>query len=335
MTTKTNKARQPGASLASVLNVVERFSGAKAQDVQRWFDNYDRAADFVSWDDAKRGAALPLVLTGEAAAHFHGLSTAVQESYADARAALIQAFAETSEPLLLHDQLTERKMRPGEGIKAYARAIRQLCHRVNPDMADADMVAHFLRGLPRELRAYLTLAVTREQLPTMDTVVQLACRVEAIGGEPAPLRVGTAPVLAAVTDDVTALTAAIDRPAPQSDRLKLVEERLAQLIDVIAAQTVARANKSEPPKDLSRCHFCGRLGHVQRDCWHRARESEGSAHHSRRPPNRSFRDSRDRSPDRSPDRYDNRDRNRDKSKESARRRDEKRAASDKPQPKNF
>lgn len=310
---------------SAMVNLIERFNGGGQQDAHRWFATFEGAADLFGWDEEQRTKVLPLVLTGEAAALFHDLPAATKAKFTDARAALITAFGDAVEPLLLLDQLADRKLRPGEDIKAYARAVIQLCHRVDPAMKDRDKIAAFMRGLPRDMRTHVAMTMATGGPSTFAEVVALVRRIEAIQGDVASMRPSlpssiVASVSAGDLGDGASSAARVvpaanstAAPTTLTDGTRAgsipLEDRIGQLVEVLATFTasVTAGTKSRPPQDrdspsnAARCHFCGKPGHVLKDCWHRLREQgqQGPESAVSRPPRRFAQGPRDRSPRRS------------------------------------
>ena len=246
---------------SAAVNLIDKLTDTNARDIKRWFSKFEKAADFIKWDTKQRASILPLFLSGNVGAIFHAMPDQDQDDYEKVKASLIAAFADTVEPLLLREQLAARMLSPGETVKDYARAIQLLCNRINITMSDADKVAAFMKGLPRDLRTYMamTFASSASQL-TFSEAVTLACRVEAIQGSSGSAPIPKIPVLAAVVD----LTGT---DAPNASRSSL-EESVKQLVDVIALQAAINhtARHHSPFSKRIVCYNCHKMGHRASEC---------------------------------------------------------------------
>jgi len=244
---------------AAMVNLIDKLTDANARDIKRWFSKFEKAADFLKWDTEQRASILPLFLSGDVSAIFHEMPD--QDDYDKVKASLIAAFADTVEPLVLREQLAERTFSPGETVKEYARAIQLLCNRINITMTDADKVAAFMKGLPRDLRTYMAMTfATRTRQPTFSEAVTLACRVEAIQGSSGSTPIPRIPVLAAVVDQPSAA-------APNAS-LTSLEESVKQLTDVLALQVAANhtTRHHSPASKRTICYNCHKMGHRASEC---------------------------------------------------------------------
>ena len=202
----------------------------------RAIPEYDGTGDVVKWLEqatqlcalrrVSLAAVLPTRLRDQAYEVWASLSSAEQRDAAIVRDKLHSAFAMGPDAAMY--ELYHRHLQPGESVDAYLGSIKRLMTLIG-DVSDKVMTAHFLQGLPAEVRLTVRNSAGEKTL-TLERALAIARSTLAVTAR----------------ERATAPMAAV-QPPPSS---------------VQQQRPTGRATRRPP----LRCWTCGQVGHIARLC---------------------------------------------------------------------
>lgn len=232
------------------------FSGV-GQDLEQWLATLRRVGPAHGWRPQDDAVVIPALLTGTAAVWYDQLTDQTKHDATALRAALLAAFGRPSAATSAREALYSRRQRAGETVTELAVAVGELCHRVDPNMADTDRAQLLQQACHPELRRLL--AATLKPDASWDATVSAARRIEASTPRP--------PTLPDVKFEANAIG---DPTADLHRRIDALEARLAT-----AYPNPTHAASTRPPTAPTdsrtdrrgpTCERCGKFGHHAAVC---------------------------------------------------------------------
>lgn len=130
---------------------IEHFHGTEGEDVNRWLDQYNFAADSQSWDDADRLRKLPQFLRDDA---YDWFVTYVRDSDKKEE---VDSFEKVSKLLLsdfypieskeFHRNELEKLTQGSRSVGTYLLKVAALCHLVDPRMSEEEKMRRMMKGM--------------------------------------------------------------------------------------------------------------------------------------------------------------------------------------------
>lgn len=136
-------------------------------DIQQYLERLYAAAGYAGMSDEKLLKAVPLLLTGEAAAVYESLGNTNKTSWKSLLDAMAKRMSNPLNVEYYHRLLLERKKRVGESLAEYGNAVKHLVKRAFPsggksagfdfsaEQQEAKTVDYFISGLSPQLKASL------------------------------------------------------------------------------------------------------------------------------------------------------------------------------------
>lgn len=237
-----------------------RFSGSGS--VHRFFDDFNRFARFMKWNNERKLDALPLCLSGIARDAFDALSDEQKQSYEAAEAGMKSSFTSRSS-VDYYAALRELKYDGSSPLDAFVIELKQLISRAYPGAQPDELLLNsFLSALSDELYSEVVgagvdsfqNAVTkvRNLLMAVRHTSRPAVRQMWAAGSGTPAPAAPAPPAAPVTDPAIAH----------------LERRIAQL-ETELSRSGPRRGSTDPSRETRSCYSCMEPGHLRRSCQYR------------------------------------------------------------------
>ena len=223
-------------------------------DVNEWFKRFEICCSANDWNDATKALKLPTLLEGEALAVWLELSEETQKSYSEAKKQIIAKMAPQSFVSL--DDFHKRRLHPGEPISVYVHELKKLLDHAMPTLdtgaRDQLLLHQFLAGIPRDISKPIRAA---SDVKTLDQATERARLLMAVDSDAPP------PAPVAATSDSTVC----------SSQLQELQGQISELTEQVAMLSTRRS----APRSTVRCHNCGGIGHMRRECPTRRRVQDG------------------------------------------------------------
>ena len=255
-------ATPPRAPLEAtpILNIVSQPHGGlkikefNGQESWRLYSRqFARVAKMNGWGDAPLDY-LWIHLAGEALAFAEGLPGAANLTYQQLCSELENRFGAERLSAVHKAELLSRKRRPGESLSELGQQIRTLVTFAHPkfqgEALEEMVLEKFLDALPS---AELRKAIYQTNPQRLNDAVETGLQIEAWG------------LVEAKKHGKTMLRATSE--APQEN-----EEYVRQLRDLQKQLQELKMQPKEKEKEEMKCYYCGKTGHVVRDCKIKARD---------------------------------------------------------------
>jgi len=222
-------------------------------DVGEWFKRFEICCSANEWNDTTKAAKLPTLLEGEALAIWLELSEDTQKDYKEAKKKIVEKMA--PQAFVSLDDFHKRRLHPGEPISVYVHELKKLLDQAMPGLdtgaRDQLLLHQFLAGIPRDISKPIRAA---SDVKSLDQAMERARLLMAVDSE------GPAPV--AAVSDTTAY----------STQLQELQGQISELTEQVAMLSTQRR---APSRSSIRCHNCGGIGHMRRECPTRRRVQDG------------------------------------------------------------
>lgn len=251
------------------------FAGLPSQDAAAWQKKFQAWLALNEWTDksAKVANGLRLLLVPPASTWFDELTDETKGDVQLLNAAFKERFINNQPAWVLEQQLWSRVMSPTEGLDSYVTAIDTLCARLQK--SNADRIMSFVRGLTPSIRPF----VIQQDPKSFSAAVQSA----RLAQESMAITAGTPVSASPQASLVEAMELQSKEMAELREQLKALkpaqptvaaaaagQDTICQLCDkpghsATTCQTFRRRN-------VPTCYYCHRRGHVERDCYSKARD---------------------------------------------------------------
>ena len=225
-------------------------------DVNEWFKRFEICCSANDWNDATKALKLPTLLEGEALAIWLELSEETQKVYDETKKKIVEKMAPQSFVSL--DDFHKRRLHPGEPISVYVHELKKLLDQAMPKLdtnaRDQLLLHQFLVGIPRDISKPIRAA---SDVKTLDQATERARLLIAVDSD------GPPPVAANIMND----------SATYSSQLQELQGQISELTEQVAMLSTQR--KPGPSRSTVRCHNCGGIGHMRRECPTRHRVQDG------------------------------------------------------------
>ena len=145
----------------------------------------------------------------------------------------------------------KRRLLPNEPISVYVHELKKLLDQAMPELDTGALLLHqFLAGIPRDISKSIRAASDVKSLDKLK-----ACE--------------RARLLMAVESDATRAVAAV------SDASYELHELRGQITELTEQVAMLTTPKRQLPRATMRCHNCGGVGHMRRECPTRRRVQDG------------------------------------------------------------
>ena len=219
-------------------------------DVSEWFKRFEICCTANEWNEATKALKLPTLLEGEVLAIWLELSDDDQKTYTEAKKKIVEKMAPQSFVSL--GDFHKCQLLPSEPISVYVHELKKLLVQAMPDLdagaRDQLLLHQFLAGIPREVSKAIRAA---SDVKSLDKACERARLLMAVEGD-------TTPPVAAVSD--------------ASNELQELRGQISELTEQVAMLTTQRR---QLPRATMRCHNCGGVGHMRRECPTRRRVQDG------------------------------------------------------------
>ena len=154
------------------------------------------------------------------------------------------------------DGFHKRRLHPGEPISVYVHELKKLLDHAMPTLdteaRDQLLLHQFLAGIPRDISKPIRAA---SDVKTIDQATERARLLMAVDSDAPP----PAPV------------AAMSNSTVCSSQLQELQGQISELTEQVAMLSTRRS----APRSTVRCHNCGGIGHMRRECPTRRRVQDG------------------------------------------------------------
>ena len=192
-------------------------------------------------NDAKALTYIGMTLTEQHLPTFSECKTAKQAW--DAFAKLFKSKSQARRMQLKSELSSLCKQTDEPLVKYFARAkhLKSQLLSVGSTLADDELALSVLNGLPAEYETLCTVLATTEKDLKLDELLPKLLVVENKSSKPVPES-----------------KAYVARPGTRQ------------------FQKGQNAGSGKKPKETRKCHHCGKVGHIKKDCWKRQREEQGA-----------------------------------------------------------
>lgn len=219
-------------------------------DVSEWFKRFEICCTANEWNAATKALKLPTLLEGEALAIWLELSDDDQKDYKEAKKKIVEKMAPQSFVSL--GDFHKRRLLPNEPISVYVHELKKLLDQAMPELdagaRDQLLLHQFLAGIPRDISKSIRAA---SDVKSLDKACERARLLMAVEGD-------ATPAVATVSD--------------ASNELQELRGQITELTEQVAMLTTQRR---QVPRATIRCHNCGGVGHMRRECPTRRRVQDG------------------------------------------------------------
>ena len=247
----------------------------------QWIYHFESVAEVNEWDDAKKIMWLKVRLTGRAQMAFQHLSDTLLDRYADSKTALKERASQIE---WYRAEFESRRKRKAEGWGDYAEDLRTLVEKAYPSLQEEARVqmalSHYLRQIEEPMIAF---SVKQKRPKSLDEAVSATLEMESY-------QTGLKTVLPFEEKPQKELEIAVIRgQSPQDGLIQQLVQRLEKIeLELSASRPERGEGSAEKERQVTQgrgrsttCWYCGRRGHLSRECFKKQREqgnSRPSAH---------------------------------------------------------
>lgn len=241
-----NNAVVPGPNNMLAFNFKPpSFDGTKQEMATKWLRNFTRYARLAGVEGNARCTLLGLLMTGLAETWFNALTPAVRNNYEQLEAQFRDQFVNVEVTRLQRQMATlTRAQQAGESVDAYFLDSRSKLDDQNFDQNF--QMTLLINGLRQDIRG---LVLQHQPFPNINDLLNKARHIEA--------SLKSNPYNPYLSTNAVPLLASLPR-----------EEMIATTSDL---QQLEQSILNKVDRKSYRCYFCGKEGHIQRDC--RARQN--------------------------------------------------------------
>ena len=176
----------------------------------------------------------------------------MQGNYGQTKKKIVEKMAPQS--FISLDDFHKRRLHTGEPISVYVHELKKLLSQAMPELdataRDQLLMHQFLTGVPSDVSKPIRAA---SEVTSLDQAIEKARLLMAVDGkDPTPV--------AAVNEGATA------------NQLQELQGQISALTEQVA---MLSTRKQRPNQPALRCHSCGGMGHLQRECPTQRRATEG------------------------------------------------------------
>ncbi len=243
--------------------------------------HFERVSRINRWTDVQKLDYLWVNLTGSALAYVENLAPEQAVSYPDLCDALDERFGDSQLAEVFKSELRSRRRKEGESLPALAQDINSLVQRAYPEIGrqgvDELAIEKFREALPDHEQR---MAVFHSKARMVDQAVKAAIDAESwqiSERRRTPLQKVRAAVSQEARQDYcdeepSPMRAVGSHQANQQEMLLKKLEELLTKINIEGSTPSQPAPKRPPPQ----CYYCGKLGHIARDCYKKKADAKQS-----------------------------------------------------------
>jgi hypothetical protein len=267
-----NQGRQPERNNLPL----PTFSGNGTDDPVTWFEEFDRCADANNMQSARKVTAVPAYLKG-IAGHWYE-----RERTADAawpvtwrdnnnnsfKTRFMTQFRTNAQLIAWRQQLAIRIQGPSETVVQYADDIKTLLKKIDSTNAYPDdyKVREFTKGLNPSVAFF----VNRENLATLDAAVDLAVQTEV--GYNRTYNIANSYQMTSIPSVQNIGIPGMQLPTVNSSSeinttIQELTKAIKQLTNNNRSSSWNNNSRDNTTRQNITCHYCGKQGHVQQDCY--------------------------------------------------------------------
>ena len=246
-------------------SMISRFSGADSEDVTEFLVNFNRAACFYKFSEARKTEALPLYLTGNASIWFNTTPALAHQTFEKLSEALRKQFHSASDIWLLRQKVYDRKQLPLEPVSDFAATIRRMGQRVG--LTQAECITTFIQNLRPELKNYVLLQRPERSTDRTDEILNALAKLQT----QTPTPVVAAYMPPSNEQQTHAHTFRNTQPLTRHDVTQIIRQELRRTNNRTNTQ-LQRGRRTFDGRPI--CDFCQKPGHVMAVCRQRLNQRQ-------------------------------------------------------------
>lgn len=280
-----NATHRPAASSHRFDRYVrlDNFSAEQGEDARTFLQDLERLTTAESWPDSAKLSFVPFLLKGPARIWFDNHCASFR-NWAEFIVSFRQAYINDSaiRARATHE-LRSRAQLAGETCHEYVQAILRLCRDVDGNMKEEDKVRHIMKGISESVYYFLHF----KELTTVEGILDSCRRFDNAWSEristipsnefPRLSHVLPTPIYSSCNPSSAVFERASHNESPITPDLEKAIEAVVRKVINGPLSSCAVSPAREAPAfqpDLRQCHYCHKLGHVQRFCKLRAAEQQ-------------------------------------------------------------
>lgn len=134
----------------------DKFSGAIHESIDTFINKYNRASIINSWSSEQKKLFLAIYLTETALKFYENFELNYPEAnWQQIEDALRLEFEPTAQKHMLRIMLEKRKQLHDESVISYINDTENMCHKIDPNMNQFELVHTIMKGLKPEIARYV------------------------------------------------------------------------------------------------------------------------------------------------------------------------------------
>jgi len=249
------------------------YHGGPNDDPVEWFDEIERLSTANGYDAAYKQRVIGAYLKGTAATWYDtdqgNIQNWAEDNDNSFKRRFMNQFRTNNRIIQWRRELEKRVQLPGETVEQYAKDIKRLIKRIDPqnDWEDTQKVYSFTKGLKDDTYRQLAPVLTMQANPTLNVAIEVAQKIEEVSRQTS---VTSAPAFAV--------------PASQAlpDLTQLINESVKKAVEAAFAERRARYNSNAGQGNQGTrppfiCYRCQKPGHKANACTEPAKAPEKPA----------------------------------------------------------
>ncbi|CAG8676490.1 5490_t:CDS:1, partial [Ambispora gerdemannii] len=218
------------------------------EDPTEWLQDLIKVCKVNNWNETTIVRQIPLALKGVAACWYEEFPDRIMNDLKQFANVFIRQFTNEATTAKLHARIVSLRKKPDESITKYYGKFTKLLRRADPDdeyyltKQRSDL---FIRGLDKKLQR----KVFSTRINTLAKAYKKAKEAE---------------TMLTYNDFTTSVNAVLDDETENADGRRI--KRLEKIIQTLVAEQRENRRIERPTDDEKKCHYCGRKGHLMREC---------------------------------------------------------------------